>query len=53
MAEKLFEGSEMEEEPLKWKLEHVLQELMDNIMHQKITRNRIIIEEFSDSDDDY
>lgn len=52
-ADLMFEGSEMEEEPLKWKLEHVLQELFGSVLNTQFTRNRIVIEEFSDSDDDY
>ena len=49
----MFEGSEMEEEKLSWKLEHVLEVLFGSLLHKKVTRNQIIIEEFSDSDDDY
>ena len=48
----LFEGSEMESEDLKLKLEHLLNELFKTI-NKKVKFNRIIIEEFSDSDDDY
>ena len=49
----MFEGSEMEDEKLSWKLEHVLDILFGTLLHKKVTRNRIIVEEFSDSDDDY
>ena len=49
----MFDGSEMEVESLSWKLEHVLDVLFGSLMHQNVTRNKIIVEEFSDSDDDY
>ena len=49
----MFDGSEMEVESLSWKLEHVLDVLFSSLMHQHVTRNKIIVEEFSDSDDDY
>ena len=49
----MFEGSEMEDEKLSWKLEHVLDVLFGTLLNKKVTRNRIIVEEFSDSDDDY
>ena len=52
MANILFRGTELEGKSLQWKLEHVLQELFQK-MHLEMLRNRIIIEEFSDSDDDY
>lgn len=50
----MFQDSEMEEESLKWKLEHVLEELFSSMNgNHQIIKNQIIIEEFSDSDDDY
>lgn len=49
----LFKDTEMESEPLKWKLEHVLKKILWEELHEKLTHNEIIIEEFSDSDDDY
>ena len=52
VADLLFRGSEMEDEPLKYKLEHLLAELL-RLVHKKIQYNKVIIEEFSDSDDDY
>ena len=51
-AHLLFEGSEMAELELKDKIEHVLTELLKSV-NKKVTKNRIIIEEFSDSDCDY
>jgi len=49
----LFKDTEMESESLKWKLEHVLKKIFGEILHESLTHNEIIIEEFSDSDDDY
>ena len=50
----MFEDSEMEEESLQWKLEHILVELFSSMKgNHKIIKNQIIIEDFSDSDDDY
>jgi len=42
----------MEEEPLNWKIEHILGELLP-LVGGKVIFNRIKIEEFSDSDEDY
>lgn len=52
VADLLFKGSEMEDEPLKYKLEHLLSDLL-RLVNKKIKYNKLIIEEFSDSDDDY
>ena len=52
VANILFRGTELEGKSLQWKLEHILQEIFRKL-HLEVLRNRIIIEEFSDSDDDY
>ena len=52
MAVELFAGTEMAGHSLKWKLEHVLSELLGQV-GAKVTRNKRIVAEFSDSDDDY
>ena len=49
----LFKESEMEEETLLWKIEHVLSELFRVNFGTKLARNVVIVDEFSDSDDDY
>ena len=53
IAFKLFEDSEMAEETLLWKIEHVLSELLRINFNAKLARNVVIVDEFSDSDDDY
>ena len=47
-----FRDSEMHEESLQWKLEYILQQILA-ILQMKVHFNKIIIEEFSDSDEDY
>ena len=43
----------MAEETLLWKIEHVLSELLRINFNAKLARNVVIVDEFSDSDDDY
>ena len=52
IAELYFEGSEMEELELEHKLEYLLDELLP-IVEAKRVKQEIIINEFSESDDDY
>ena len=49
----LFKDSEMAEDTLLWKIEHVLSELFRTNFNAKVARNVVIVDEFSDSDDDY
>ena len=53
IATLFFEGSEMADMALAWKLEHVLSKIFKSALKQKLFRNKIVVEEFSDSDDDY
>ena len=48
----IFKGSEQSEIPLEEKLEYILTDLLPLVGHEYKT-NRIVIQEFSDSDDDY
>lgn len=48
-----FRDSELNEETLEWKVEYILEQLLQPILQKKLVKNRIVIEEFSDSDDDY
>lgn len=52
VAELYFEGSEMEELDLHIKLEYLLDEIF-TLIGAKRVRQTTIIEEFSESDDDY
>ena len=52
MSEIYFIGSEMEEIELNEKIEHILDELLD-IVGKKRKKQRVYIDEFSESDDDY
>ncbi len=52
IAELYFEGSEMEEIDLHLKLEYLLDELLV-MVNAKRVRQTTVIEEFSESDDDY
>ena len=51
-AEELFRDTEMQDHDLNWKLEHVFDGLFRSV-NEKVTVNEIVVEEFSDSDDDY
>lgn len=48
-----FRNSELAEETLTWKIEYILDQLFRRILETEVKKNQIIIEEFSDSDDDY
>ena len=52
IAELYFEGSEMEELDLHEKLEHLLDELLPLVQAKRV-KQTTVIEEFSESDDDY
>ena len=52
VAELYFEGSEMEELDLHIKLEHLLDEILPLVKTKRIKQSTVI-EEFSESDDDY
>jgi len=52
IAELYFEGSEMEELDLHVKLEYLLDELLPLVKAKRI-KQTTVIEEFSESDDDY
>ena len=52
IAELYFEGSEMEELELHHKLEYLLDELLP-IVEAKRVKQETVINEFSESDDDY
>ena len=52
VAELYFEGSEMEELELHTKLEHLLDEILP-LVNAKRVKQSTVIEEFSESDDDY
>jgi len=43
----------MEEEKLAYKLEFMLQQLFSQTMSSSVIKAEVVIEEFSDSDDDY
>ena len=47
-----FSDSELADMPLAEKLEHILKDLLALVKYE-IKYNRVVIEEFSDSDDDY
>ena len=51
MSEIYFIGSEMEEIDLHEKIEHILDELL-NIVDKKRKKQRVYIDEFSESDKD-
>ena len=48
----LFKDSELDEAPLDEKLDYILEDLLPLAGHS-FEPNKIVIEEFSDSDDDY
>jgi len=52
VAELYFRGSEYEELMLSEKVEYILDDLLP-LVTAKRTKQRIVIEEFSDSDDEY
>ena len=52
LADMHFEESEMADLPLEDKLAFLLQDLLPLVQHS-YKKNQILIEEFSDSDDDY
>ncbi len=53
VAVAFFKDTEMESSNLDWKLNHILKELLDQIIHEELIVNTYQIAEFSDSDDDY
>ena len=52
VAECYFAGSEMEDLELANKIEYLLDEILP-LVNAKLTKQETIIEEFSESDDDY
>ena len=52
IADLFFEGSEMEGLELHEKIEHILDEILP-LVGAKRVKQKIVIEEFSESDDDY
>ena len=51
-AHLMFQRTEMADLPLSEKIEHILEGLF-SLVHTTVQKNEIVIEEFSDSDDDY